>query len=277
MTRCKLTFHEAGSCVHPQHVVLRDWKFSKLRFPAMFAVLEHPTRGVVLYDTGYSEHFCQETERWPGRLYGIVTPVELPPQASALAHLARRGIGADDVRAIICSHFHADHVSALADFPKARFLCLPDAWRAVCGLRGLRGVLKGFLPGLIPHDFESRFTPLDPSATRPLPSECAPFTEGLDLFGDESVYGVPLPGHAAGQLGLFVPGDERSTLLVADACWTSRSYREQIMPSQVTRLLFDDYGVYGHTLARLSELAERSPQIQIVPSHCDEVLSRLVT
>jgi hypothetical protein len=85
---------------------------------------------------------------------------------------------------------------------------------------------------------------------------------------------VELAGHAAGQMGLVLRLRSGALwFLVADACWTSRCYRERIKPHPLTRLLFDDTREYCRTLDRISDLYERSPAIRIVPSHCSEVLA----
>ena len=57
------------------------------------------------------------------------------------------------------------------------------------------------MPGLLPDDFDTRGLAL--GQPRSLPPEYAPFTEGVDVVGDESAWAVRLPGHATGQMGLF--------------------------------------------------------------------------
>ena len=41
-----------------------------------------------------------------------------------LAELARRGLGPDDVRVILLTHGHADHIGGIAKFPKAQVMAL---------------------------------------------------------------------------------------------------------------------------------------------------------
>ncbi|MGM0575832.1 MAG: MBL fold metallo-hydrolase [Myxococcota bacterium] len=277
MRRPRLTLLEAGHCVHPEHVVLRSRSLRPMRFPALFAVIEHPTEGVILYDTGYSQRFLDETRALPGSIYGRVTPVTLPPGASAPEQLQARGISPDDVRTIVISHFHADHVAALRDFPRARYVYFDRAWRRLRGRGRWRSLLKGVLPALVPPDFEERSRPVEAGRLAPLPPECAPFERGVDLLGDRSLLAVELPGHARGQLGLFVADEDgRRWFLVADACWTSRSWCEQRMPHPVARLLFDDWGAYRGTLHRIADFAVRHPDVRVVPSHCEEVRARFV-
>lgn len=264
---------EVGHCIHPEHVVLQNRRFAPLRFPALVALLHHPTEGPILYDTGYSSRFIEATRPFPERLYAWVTPVTLDPERSAIAQLAKRGVAPRDIRWVIVSHFHADHVAGLMDFPAARFLYFQSALSSFASLGRVRGTAAGFLRALLPHDLEARAHALAPfERSVALPPECAPFARGVDLFGDGSLVAVELPGHVDGQLGLFVRGEDGTRdFLVADACWTSASLRKRQLPHPITRALFSDYGVYEETLGRIADLAQRAPQVRIVPSHCDEV------
>lgn len=270
-----VTLLAAGYCTQSQHILFRGSPRKTVKFPAIYALLEHPRLGPMLFDTGYSRRFHEQTRRLPYRLYAWVTPVYVSDDDTAVQMLARRGIAAGDVTHVIISHFHADHVGGLADFPKATYVHSGACFDEVRDRRGLRAVKAGFLPGHIPPDFEARSRALEDLETCPLPAEYAPFERGVDLFGDGSVVAVDLSGHAAAQMGVFV----RTTLgpayfLVADACWHSRAYREHILPHPITKLIFADWGQYVRNFERIHELHRRNPALRIIPSHCSEVHRR---
>ncbi|QDV05956.1 N-acyl homoserine lactonase AttM [Planctomycetes bacterium Poly30] len=278
MNQCKLTMLDTGYCVHPEHVVLRNRVLRPMRFPAMFAVIEHPERGPILFDTGYAQPYLDAVRStWTGRIYDRVTPVTTSSDQFAAARCRALGIDPNDVSLVIASHFHADHVAGLVDFPKAEILFLKSAWESVARLRGARALLKGFLPSLIPTDFEARARAIEGTEWAPLGSDLGPFQRGVDLLGDGSLIAVALPGHAAGQLGLFVRRRELpDAFLVADACWTTRSFEEHIMPSRITRLLFDDMDAYRYSLGLIGAFHKLHPEVEIIPSHCSEAHGRLV-
>jgi glyoxylase-like metal-dependent hydrolase (beta-lactamase superfamily II) len=276
MSRVKLQVLEAGSCVHPEHVVLQNRRLTPLRFPALYAVIEHSREGLCLFDTGYSSHFVEATRPFPERLYAWVTPVSIPPDQTAVRQLASLGYAASDVRQIFISHFHADHISALRDFPRARFRFLPSAWEAVRSLGRFEALRRGVLPALLPDDFASRSQPVGETGLVALPRACAPFELGFDVFADGSCFAVELPGHARGQLGLVVRNqDDRLFFLVADACWTRAGFVNEVRPHPVTALLFDDTRQYHATLGRLAELHRREAGVVIVPSHCQATFEGL--
>lgn len=280
MSAPQLTISTAGYCKHPEHVVLRNWKFRAKTFPAMFALVEHPTQGAILFDTGYAPHFARETATYPGILYGKITPFTLQDGQSAVQQLRKRGIQPKDVRYVVISHFHGDHIAGLADFPCAKYVYFSQAYESIRNKRGVRAVLGGILPGLIPNDFEQRAQPTDPENLKPLPPEMLPFKHGVDLFGDGYLWAVPLPGHAQGQMGLLVRDQRgvstaKDVFLVADSCWATASITERRMPHPVTRLLFDNMSEYEATLNNLAALQAGESDVFILPSHCTDALEQV--
>lgn len=266
------TLDVAGYCTHPGRVTRPDASWRPLRFPALFGVIEHPHAGVVLVDTGYAPRFAEATARMPARLYRLLTPMTLGRGETAVERLAARGIAAGDVRTIVVTHFHADHVAGLRDFPRARIVFAASAWRAVERLRGLGAVRRAYLPALLPDDFHARADALDDvRAIRPLPPALAPFDRGVDVLGDGTLWGVPLPGHATGQLGLFLDAAGAGpTLIAADAAWHSASIRRPHGLHPLARLLSPDHRAWRATLDRLHELAS-GQAVRVVPLHCAEV------
>lgn len=265
-TTVRLDLRYAGLCRHPEGMVVRGAPWRPADFPALFAVVRHPTHGITLFDTGYSERFAAETHPFPARLYRWLTPVALAPGETAVEQLRAESVRPEDVRRIVISHFHADHVAGLRDFPNAEFIATREALAAVQGHGTLKTLLKGFLPGLLPDDFADRARLLERSA----------FTDALgpfaahDLFGDGAVQLVSLPGHAAGQVGLLVRGETKRVLLAADAAWTTASFRERRPPMRIADLIAQAPRTAEQTLMALHALSIADPELDIVPSHCRE-------
>jgi glyoxylase-like metal-dependent hydrolase (beta-lactamase superfamily II) len=273
--RVQLSLRVAGSCEQLEHMVMNNRSRRAVRFPALFGVMRHPREGVILFDTGYSRHFMEQTRAMPARLYAELLPVTLRPEDEAAAQLEAMGIGRDEVSTVFVSHFHGDHVSALADFPKARFVYAREAWEAVKPLSGVAGLLKAYLPGMIPPDFEARGRGFGPEDMTPLGPGEAPFTRGFDVFGDGSLVAVELPGHAKGQVGLLVKAQEgQDVFLCADAAWTTAQYKARRMPFVLATGIFDDRAAYAASLAAVALYAELHPKVWVIPSHCEEAQAR---
>ena len=272
----KITILHAGYCTAPEHIAIQGGAWKHIHFPAMFAVLEHPRFGPMLFDTGYSQRFFDATRNFPYRLYRWMTPVTLREEELAIHQLSTFNIKPSDITRIFISHFHADHIAALDAFTCSRYIYLPHAYEFVRQKRGLDALTRAFLPGLIPDNFDERSSPVDMNAAIPLPPEYAPFTRGYDLLGDESVIAVELPGHAIGQMGLIVRDEARTYFFVADAAWQGRSVTENRQPHPLANLIFADPKAYRTTLADLHTYHKSHPDVEVIPSHCEETLRRCV-
>ena len=259
----RITLLKAGHTVVRERL-LGSGSWAKVRLPASFAFLEHPTEGPGLFDTGYSHRFFAATARLPFRIYRWLTPVEISPEEDAAAQLAARDVDPESIRWILLSHFDPDHVGGLADFPRARIFCSSRAWADVRGLRGWAALHHRILPALLPDD-SARIRIL-PDPDGPV---VGPLGPTLDLFGDRTVRVVSLPGHAAGHLGALVRSADGSTVLFCgDACWTRGSVDGAVGRTGVHRFIAEDRQAQDKTYETLAALRRELSEIVIVPTHC---------
>lgn len=263
----------AGYCRHPEFFTLRGGVWRAVPFPAGFALIRHPHRGYILFDTGYSQRFVEETRRFPQLLYRMITPVTFKEEDSAVNQLKRLGIDAGEIGFVVLSHFHADHTAGLRDFPHARIMYKREAYAAVKKLSPFAAVKAGYLAGLLPEDFEERSSFMEDAKPCRLP-EAFPFAGGYDLFGDGSMVAVDLPGHVAGQIGLLLRTTDGEYFLCADAVWSSRAFREERRPHAAARIIMADARLYEDSFRRLIRLHKDFPQLRIIPSHCGDALRR---
>jgi len=265
-----------GFCYHPEMIVIRDGAWKNARFPSTFALIQHPRMGIILFDTGYAERFFEATRQLPFRIYRWVTPVHTHPDESAVAQISKLGISKEDVQFIFISHFHADHIAGLKDFPNTRFLCSHQALDELFTLGDWQATKAGFLKSLFPYDFAERCVYLESYPLSPLSESLHPFKYGHDLAGDGSLIAIPLPGHHPGHYGLYCETESGPVFLIGDACWHQRSYQKNIGPHPITSLIMQDFRGYGKTIQQLSDLHGNNPGIQIIPTHCPEMHASLV-
>jgi glyoxylase-like metal-dependent hydrolase (beta-lactamase superfamily II) len=261
---------DTGYCVADEAMILRGAARRRIACHAPVALLGHPEHGWTLFDAGYAPRILDATRGWPFRLYRIATPLRLGARGAVADQLGALGLGPGDIRRIVVSHFHADHIAGLRDFPHARFIASRAAWADAHALRGLRALLRGVIPALIPDDFATRAELLDPFTGPPLPA----LGPTHDLFGDGSALLVALPGHARGQIGLLARTERGPLLLAADGCWLGRSLRERRPPAPRAGLIADDPRAVATTIARLHAFAAARPDVAILPTHCAEALGR---
>lgn len=264
----RLSSYRVGHCTHPACMALKGSGLASQCFPSR-AFLVETRHGPVLWDTGYAERFAAAVGQGVFRLYGWVTPVFFHPDEALHLQLQRQGLAARDIRWVVLSHFHADHLAGLRDFPQARIVCDRGAWDAVRGLSGWGALRQAFVPELLPEDVASRLQFVDELPLRSLPAALQPFTQARDLTGTGELLLVDLPGHALGHLGAFVAQDQGWTLLASDAAWRAEGYRALRGPSELSFLVQHHRGRYFQTLARLQAL-HQGGQAEILLTHEEE-------
>lgn len=261
------------SHAHPRHLRLDTSLGVPLRFPAGWALIEHPLHGAMLFDCGYGAAARTAMQRGLRRIYRLVVGACCAPLADPSQLLAAHGLRAEDVRHVVLSHFHPDHVGGLREFPAVPCIVHADAWKQVREGGRLDHLHAQIWRELLPVDFATRLRLLDPSTRRPLSGALAAFGGGWDLFDDGSVIAFELPGHAAGQLGLALDIEGERVLLVADAFWRREQLDDPRAPPWWTQLLaIRDGRGYVETLEALRLFRDANPDAWIIPAHCAATL-----
>ncbi|MGU3842417.1 MBL fold metallo-hydrolase, partial [Vibrio diabolicus] len=104
-TGLKIKIFEAGHCVHPGFVVKPGSGIKPRAFPAAVALIQHPTQGNILFDTGYHEHFFSATRPFPERFYAWTTPCRYKKEHGIVAQLAKENLKPHDIEHLVLSHF----------------------------------------------------------------------------------------------------------------------------------------------------------------------------
>jgi glyoxylase-like metal-dependent hydrolase (beta-lactamase superfamily II) len=259
----------AGYCTHPEFMSIRGGSFSQVPFPARFGILRHKSHGVILVDTGYSSHFFDETKTFPTSLYAKVTPVTCESHDTALMQLKQRGISPEDVSAVFITHFHADHIAGILDFPRAKIICSRTAFEGIVARKTFANLIRGVLPHLLPKNLAERALWIESSQRKHCFTQ---FDEAFDIFGDSSLLAISLPGHASGQFGIVFQTDlGRNIFILSDAVWHSKTYRELLFPNPLVRILSENHAVYQKTIRNIHALYQERNDLVMLPTHCTEI------
>ena len=261
----KIHRFKAGYCTHPACVAVRGAGWQTCQFPAQVFLLESQGR-LWLWDTGYANHFMDATASGVFKLYRQVTPVYFEPEEAIYQQLKAQGILPKDLSGLIISHFHGDHIAGLKDFPNVPMIASYEGWEGVRLQQGFRALMKGFVPALMPDDFDQRLMSIESFKQVQLDPSLSPLTYAYELpNSDGEILLVPLPGHAIGHYGALILTDDGWQLLASDAAWSYKNYREDRLPMKPAHLIMDNVPAFYQTLEVLKALDAK--QIPILLSH----------
>ncbi|MCA8902769.1 MAG: MBL fold metallo-hydrolase [Hyphomonas sp.] len=229
----------------PERLILRGGSWASLKIPVRYGLFDHPSAGRCLIDTGYSSRVMTGRRSLAMRLYASILNPRLTAKALPGA--------APKVDTILLSHLHADHVSALKDYPDAAIHADGDGvdYFLSCGAR--KRLEKGCFLELLPEDFRARVRPFQDN-----PSVDAPLGLGKawDVFADGSVLAVPLPGHMRGHTGFLFTGGEAPLLYAADADWLRTAIMEARAPGFPATMILDNPHAARQTDDRIRAFVE---------------------
>lgn len=218
-------------------LVRRGGGLARAALTVRYGLIDRGRDGLCLVDTGYGPRVTGGPRGAALRIYNAILRPLLVEDQSPARVLEAIGARADDVRAIVVTHLHADHVAGLLDFPRARLIAHGGAARAMLASSERTALRHGVFRELLPDNFASRIEAVEARATCDTATVAG---RGHDIFGDGSYLAIPLPGHANGHFGLFWREDGRATLYAVDAAWSTRALVEDLTPGFSRAAVFDD-------------------------------------
>ena len=274
MNKIKFFINYSGYCLANAKYVIKGGKNQLIKFHALYALILHPKKGYILFDTGYTRRFFDATNSYPNRIYANETKVVVEKKNEVKSQLESIGITAKEIKHIIISHFHADHIGGLKDFTNAKIYCSKKSYKQVKSISNFFAFSKGILKDLIPKDIENRLVFIEESGTQ---KEDAIFKIKYDLFKDNTILAYDLPGHAKGQIGILLQTLKNKYFLVADSCWDIRAVKEDRLPHQIVRLFFDSWKDYIKSLEKIKKFKKLNPEVTLVPTHCSKTTDLLIS
>jgi len=257
----KIVFANSAWVSAAERLILRGGSWRSVRLRVRYGLIFHPTAGPVLVDTGYTPEALTGAGRGRMlRLYSALLKPELNAAQQVPPVLKHFGLSPDDVRAVIVTHFHADHISGLSLFPRARFIASDAAWARVKARTPRQNLRHGVFTELFPADFEAR---LDGLSAKPWAGAQGGIPGGADLFGDGSVIAVDLPGHADGQFGLLFGKLDRPLLYAVDVQWLLLALTGHRTPGFPATLIAEDALAIEPTSAMLRRFLATGGEVML--------------
>jgi glyoxylase-like metal-dependent hydrolase (beta-lactamase superfamily II) len=230
-----------------------------IRAPAF--LVEHPTAGAILVDTGLHPDAVSDPRRTMGHVMTLLYDFRAEPEQALGRQLSERGVQPDALRAIVMTHLHADHASGLPALPRLPIVVDSGEWGPATARNAFA---NGYSARHLDPSYDWRA--VDYSAAAPH----GPFPRALDLFGDGSVRLAATPGHTAGHQSVILRLPEREALLTGDAAYTLRTIADGVMPG-----LVHDEDDFRASLASIQRFVQESPDVLVVPGHDPDAWARL--
>jgi glyoxylase-like metal-dependent hydrolase (beta-lactamase superfamily II) len=220
---------------------------------AMTAVLVRHPKGDVLIDTGVGRTIASQLKQAPF-LFRLGT--DLVPLQAAADQLDAAGYDRKNLRSILLTHAHWDHVSGVPDIPGVPVLVTAAEHRFIEDGDWVTVTARS----------------MDRLRLQEYAFDGGPylgFAHSHDLYGDGSIVIVPAPGHTPGSVVVFLtlPGGSRYAF-VGDMVWQREGILErEERPWATSKTMGEDPVALRDSLLRMCAIVARYPQITIVPAH----------
>lgn len=203
----EIKYYNCGYCTNNLKLVFKKHKKEIKKFPAGVFLIKHPKEGYVLFDTGYSTDIYNLG--WKGKLYNLFNPTYVKEEDQINIQLEKKGIKCSEIKYLILSHLHPDHIGCVKYFENANIIISSEAFNTYKKNK-IRYLI---FERLLPEWFENKLTMIDDKKLKQSKNK---YFSYYDLFGDKSMLLTKVNGHAKGQICCLI---EDKLFLGADSSW----------------------------------------------------------
>jgi len=252
-----------GYCTQREFLALRSGKWKKVEFPAISFLLKTEEAGYLLFDLGYSKLTPQLYSKFPFSLQQMLLPVTIPESQLLERQLSNLKIKTEQIKSIIISHFHSDHLGDASLYKNASILCSKEGLKFSQKLQGIKALKNAVHPSLITEDFKQKAKFFEDQKI--IDTELPFFPKGYKLDSQGNLVAISLPGHSLGQYGLYLKSEK--IFLVADAAWSIEAIRKNCLPHFLTSFINSSWKDFRQTLDKLHHLSIKCPDLKLLPTH----------
>lgn len=220
---------KVGSCNVKESLVIKGGRKITMEFPVNVYLIQHPECGPILVDGGFDKGIHKKY------LYKKVLGVVFRPKDSLELGLEKLGYRFEDIKTLIITHFHEDHIGNLPQLKHATVY----THSAYCK----RKELKEF------------------SVLRAV--HCKDYFEDIGFYGEKLCNGIRLinlEGHAKGMLGLVL--DKKRLILASDAGWRHDWLSQLSQYTALAKLIQYNFRQYLNKLEQLQTLMDSGWKVE---------------
>ena len=211
-------------------------------------LFEHPEHGVWVVDTGVSQGFVEGTKE-PAKGLLRAAAGSIHGEKSLKSVVAGR-----DLRGVLITHAHLDHVLGLPDVPPEVPVYLgPGELEERLGRNLLTHRTTQY--AFAGHDLRS--WDYDKGV------QLGPVDKALDVLGDGSLWALFSPGHTPGSTAFLARTTEGPVLIAGDVCHTLWGWDNGVPPGGYS----SDGELGRQSFERLQQIAADHPEITVFVGH----------
>ena len=239
----------------------------RVTLPVSAYLIEHRS-GIYLIDTGWSRDispdgiydFNAACRVLPRHLVMLYHPF-VPHGMTVKEQLDEKGIRPEDIKAVLITHFDADHVAGLRSVGNAQRIIVPEdeAYWSVRTKYRMRQVRELWENVKYERLYYRGF-------------QLGPMNRAIDITGDGSIMMVSLPGHTDGQAGVILKEGGKHVLIAADSAISSHNW-ETMRPAG----LGADADLQRKTLKWIKAASSDPACTDVLCSHDPDVQAQTIT
>ena len=224
-------------------------------------LIEHP-EGLILIDTGESVHSLKR-EYYTFLSWNFiknVSKISIKREDEIDYQLKKIGYAPEDVKKVIITHLHQDHIGGLKYFPNAEiFVSKKDYLSAY----KMGASISGYIRKMWPKNFA-------PKLIEFLKDKYLPFNESYFFTEAKDVIIVPTYGHSSGNISVILKDKQKNFLFCGDS-----TFREELFLKEKVDGVCSDYKKSKDSINKMQEFCKINPTI-LLPSHDPGAKNRLI-
>lgn len=229
----------------------------QLRIPITTYLIEHP-KGKILIDTGFNKTVRTAPIKELTLIHYLANK-PLQAQGEAVDEvLASMGVKPSDLDYVVMSHLHTDHASGLKLVKDAKNILVSEEELAFTSKEKIK---------YVHHMWEG----VTLKTFKLISSHFGPTKKSYDLFGDESVVFVYLPGHTPGLVGTLIQNNGKFVLLTADCGYAHKSWGQMILPGVIS-----DKQEIISSFQWVNEMSKKDNCVACLANHETDLKSRVI-
>ncbi|MDS0528454.1 N-acyl homoserine lactonase family protein [Clostridium sp. SHJSY1] len=230
---------------------------NRIWLPSSVYLIEHP-KGKILVDTSWhSDVRHNQIKSISLRLF-LVNKAKLPDGAAVDEQLYRLGIKPEEIDYVFLTHLDVDHASGLKLVRNAKNILVSQEEKIASAKNRIR-YTKRIWEGINIKTY--KFSD----------SKYGPFNKSFDVFGDESLILVHVPGHSLGSIAVLIQNEGKFILLTGDCGYQRESWEEMRLPGVMA-----NKQKMTKSLNWVQEMSRKDNCVEILATHDLKVIPHMV-